>query len=338
MEDDAVPMSHKDLRVKIKKETKGRTPDQEIAILRGYLADWPEYKGPYQELGKKLSRRVRELERVIAVRGSREVHEDPFSVRKRGLAQVGLVGLPNAGKSTVFCALSGAPAETATYPYTTLVPNVGMMSVGAYEFELVDLPPLSDDQPVSSLSYAAGLKEAVSNAGLLAVVVDLRTDLELVLWVIGERLTELDTRAVWDPAGAAGIGSGEHARPAVLVATRADEADAGSLDELRTRARGALIFAHPFGEGVRSRIGEALCSFVGRIVIKARNPAEPDDPVDYAVPDGATVLDLAETIHKDLAASAERARIWGPSARHEGQEVGLDHVLSPGDTVEVIER
>jgi ribosome-interacting GTPase 1 len=53
---------------------------------------------------------------------------------------------------------------------------------------------------------------------------------------------------------------------------------------------------------------------------------------------GATVLDLAAEIHGELADAACRARIWGPSAKFPGQEVGLDHALRPGDTVEVLTR
>ena len=364
-----MPMSHKDLWVKIKRETKGKTPVEEASILRAYLAGWPEYKGPYQELGKKLTRRVEELERVLSVRASHEAHTDPFSIRKRGLAEVGLVGLPNVGKSTLFRALTGAPAEVADYPYTTLVPNVGMMAVGAYEFEIVDLPPLSEE-PVSELSYAGGLREAVSNAGLLIIVVDLREDLELQLWLTDERLTELGTRVVWRADGPSGIGSGDRVRQSVLVGTHADrtepsgaagavhgndkcpeggqgsetggdvalrgeESRVGRLAEL---APGALVFTHPLPDGGRALFGEALCGLVGRIVVKARDPEEPDEPLEYAVPRGATALDLAQAVHKELAGQARGARVWGPSARYEGQEVGLDHLLEPGDMVEIIER
>jgi ribosome-interacting GTPase 1 len=50
----------------------------------------------------------------------------------------------------------------------------------------------------------------------------------------------------------------------------------------------------------------------------------------------ATVVDLAHTIHHDLAASCTGARITGPSAKFAGQRVGRDHVLADGDTVEIV--
>jgi ribosome-interacting GTPase 1 len=54
------------------------------------------------------------------------------------------------------------------------------------------------------------------------------------------------------------------------------------------------------------------------------------------LPDGSTVIEAALAIHKDLAAGFKGARIWGPSARFPGQQVGREHVLTEGDAVEVL--
>jgi hypothetical protein len=48
------------------------------------------------------------------------------------------------------------------------------------------------------------------------------------------------------------------------------------------------------------------------------------------------VTDVADAVHHDLAAAFSGARVWGPSARFEGQRVGRDHVVLDGDVVEIL--
>lgn len=71
------------------------------------------------------------------------------------IADVGLIGFPNAGKSTIISVISNAKPKIADYPFTTLIPNLGVVNHHDYDFVVADIPGLIEN---ASLGHGLGFQ------------------------------------------------------------------------------------------------------------------------------------------------------------------------------------
>ena len=151
------------------------------------------------------------------------------------LSDVGLVGLPNAGKSSLLRALSAARPRVGDYPFTTLSPQLGVVDQNAYKgpFVVADIPGL-----IAGASEGRGLGNRflrhVARARLLALVLDASEDPE---GAQGTLISELHAAALSE-------------RPTVTVLNKVDLLDEELRAYLREAFPGAFLVSAATGEGV----------------------------------------------------------------------------------------
>lgn len=129
--------------------------------------------------------------------------EKTLKIELKILADVGLVGLPNAGKSTLISVVSAAKPKIANYPFTTLAPNLGVVGVkDGRSFVMADLPGLIEG---ASLGAGLGLDflKHIERTRVIAHVVDMapvdKTDPYNNFLIINKELENYDKKLLLRP-------------------------------------------------------------------------------------------------------------------------------------------
>jgi len=188
-------------------------------------------------------------------------------LRLKLIADVGLLGLPNAGKSTFLAATSNARPKIADYPFTTLVPNLGIVAVDGIEFVVADIPGL-----IAGAHVGRGLGDRflghVERSGALLHLVDGTTD--NVVEDYQTIITELEM-----------YGEDLVDKPRLTVLNKTDAIPDDQLEEKRAALSEAIgsevmTMSGVSGDGVTDVL-RAL-----RILIGRAPASEPDDSISDA--------------------------------------------------------
>ena len=186
-------------------------------------------------------------------------------LRLKLLADVGLVGLPNAGKSTLLNATTNALAKVGAYPFTTLRPQLGVVRHKGREFVLADIPGL-----IEGAAEGAGIGDRflghVERTRVLLHLVDAAGDDPVEAWRVVRG--ELDA-----------YGAGLEDKPEILALSRSDMVEPKELAKLAKKL-GKAAGKAPFVVSATSSVGvepllDAIIESVGTEKVEDEGEAEP---------------------------------------------------------------
>ena len=313
-----------------RKYRRSKTIPEKVAALQEMMSATPKHKGTDHlraDLRARMARLMDDLDKPSNTSGSQP---QTFALRKEGVGQAILIGLPNVGKSLLLSSLTGATAKVAAYPFTTQLPLPGMIRFQNVRIQLVDTPAINDRDMQTRLF------SLLRNTDLLLVVLDLTMD---SLAQMGDVMTELEK---W---GYSLLSKNEGPDPeeyrvqkwAILVGNKSDED--GALDEFqRLAAKYASLFPAVMVSALEEvgleELREAIFSSLGRVRVYTKPPnGEPDRDAPIVLAQGGTVQEAAQALHRDWRRRLKYALLWG-SGKFNGQMVGRDYVLADGDVLE----
>jgi len=306
-------------------------PDEKLAALREMLAIMPKHKGT-EKLQADLKQRIAKLAHQREGHGGAKRTTFDHVVRE-GAGQVALIGPPNGGKSSLLAALTRAEPAIAAYPFTTHMPQPGMMPFEDVMIQLVDTPAIAAEH---TPPWLPGL---VRSADLAVLVVDL-TEPTLLEQVDSTLARLMQSRVQLVAPGAATSLEDPAVAPvrALVAANRAELPDAEVGIALLADLLAGRLPIRPVSavekRGLRD-LARELFTLLDVIRVYAKEPGKPADRErPFVLKRGATVADFALNIHRDLVAHLRFARVWGAHT-FDGQTVHRDHPLADGDVVEL---
>ena len=277
-----------------------------LADLIGEGTRFVAARGGRGGLGNAALASARRKAPGFALKGEPGEHRD-LVLELKTVADVGLIGFPNAGKSSLIAAMSAARPKIANYPFTTLVPNLGVVEAGESQFVVADVPGLI---PGASEGRGLGLDflRHVERCAALVHVLDCATDEPGRDPLTDLRVIEDELAAYQEATGASLAG-----RPRIVVLNKIDVPAARELAaeiEPELEARGVTVCQ----TSAATREGLRELSFAMAALVEAARAAAPEPEPSRQVLRPAAAdeqgFEVVRTGDNSFLIRGERPRRW----------------------------
>ncbi len=348
-----------------RKYERASTPQEKLAALELMYAEVPKHKGT-EKLRSHIKKKISKTKDEVEKQEKNQQSSYSLAVKKKGAAQVVILGTPNSGKSTFLKKMTNKDVDVASYPFTTKEPVVGMAYYEDAQIQLVEIPPVIED--FYSKSEGAQLMNIVRNSDLILLMCNGTED--IVLKEIRNSLIKVNKKKkkinYKKGAGDIKIIGEEKVKDAdhhdIVQLLKENNFKGGhvtiyedvTIDDITDTINPAVIYkpliyvvnnglykGYDIDKEPKLKISDTKENIVKtiwekldaiRVYTKIKGEEASDEPI--ILEKDSNIEDLAMKIHKDFIKKFRFARVWG-SSKFPGQKVGKDYSLEDKDTVEI---
>lgn len=348
------------------------TTSERIKALEEMLSTAPSHKGA-EKLRAGIKQKLSKQRELLTKEKQKKGSGKSFAVKKEGAVQVVLVSVPNAGKSILLSKVTNAKPQIADYDFTTKTPEVGIMDYKGVQIQIVEIPAFYEDYAYRENGPA--FMSVIRNADLVIVLLDSTKDPKTQKELIDAEFekAQIKINSEHPPikvkkSSTGGIGFvnrhniktsdkemikllHENGMHNVII----DFYGKVTIEDLADAINESLVYkpciyihsksdlskikiipsiSSETGEGLK-KLKEKIWKKLKLIKVYTKTPGKPKNFPPIALEKGSKVKDLTLYIHKDFLKKFRFARIWGKSAKFNGQTVGLEHKLKDEDVVEL---
>ncbi|MBM3246964.1 TGS domain-containing protein [Candidatus Pacearchaeota archaeon] len=280
-----------------------QTDEEKLKALEEMIRTMPGHKSA-EALRANLRSRYKRIKLEMVEKKKRGKQTNRQTIKK-GDMQAVLVGLTNAGKSSILKILTNANPKIASYGFTTQEPEIGILYYQTCPIQIIDLPAIGAE------TFETGI---INTADTILVVIEKIHEISEIEKVLekakGKRIIIFNKIDLYD-----------------------EQTKRKIQETLRTKRYNFALISCKTREGIEE-LKEKIFKSFSKIRVYTKQPGKQADPDPIIMNPGAIVEDAAKIIFKGRLDVIKRIRIWGPSSKFGGQEVGIKHELKDKDTLE----